>query len=159
TRGPSRVGASLIGLRAMLSLLGWAARPAMPDRWAWWCPAVACYHFRVTAIKSKTTVHKSRNDGDRWRSRFISTRCRRSATRCWWRLATTTRRSAAGSRTIVRPLSFTSAAGDAIAYRRIDGTAEPGVLWLGGMRSSMDGAKATALEAWARARGRACLRF
>jgi len=64
-----------------------------------------------------------------------------------------------GSRKIVRPLSFTSAAGDAIAYRRIDGTAEPGVLWLGGMRSSMDGAKATALEAWARARGRACLRF
>jgi pimeloyl-ACP methyl ester carboxylesterase len=57
---------------------------------------------------------------------------------------------------------FESAAGPAIAYRRVAATGEAGragVVWLGGFNSTMDGAKATSLEAWARARGRACLRF
>jgi alpha-beta hydrolase superfamily lysophospholipase len=58
--------------------------------------------------------------------------------------------------------TFESAAGPAIAYRRMAATGEAGlagVVWLGGFNSTMDGAKATSLEAWARARGRACLRF
>ena len=57
---------------------------------------------------------------------------------------------------------FESAAGPAIAYRRVaatGGAGLAGVVWLGGFNSTMDGAKATSLEAWARARGRACLRF
>jgi pimeloyl-ACP methyl ester carboxylesterase len=57
---------------------------------------------------------------------------------------------------------FESAAGPAIAYRRVAATGEAGragVVWLGGFNSTMDGAKATSLDAWARARGRACLRF
>jgi pimeloyl-ACP methyl ester carboxylesterase len=37
--------------------------------------------------------------------------------------------------------------------------AEPGLFWLGGFKSDMRGAKATALEAWAAAQGRACVRF
>lgn len=36
---------------------------------------------------------------------------------------------------------------------------QPGVLFLGGFRSDMTGAKAIRVEDWARARGRACLRF
>lgn len=45
-----------------------------------------------------------------------------------------------------------------IAVRRRDG-AEPGVLWLGGYRSDMGGAKAAALDAWAAAEGVAFTRF
>ncbi len=45
-----------------------------------------------------------------------------------------------------------------IAVRRRDG-AGPGLVWLGGFRSDMGATKATALDAWAAARGRACLRF
>jgi pimeloyl-ACP methyl ester carboxylesterase len=37
--------------------------------------------------------------------------------------------------------------------------ATPGVVWLSGFRSDMRSTKATALADWARARGRACLRF
>lgn len=48
--------------------------------------------------------------------------------------------------------------GVAIAYRRTPGAA-PGVVFLGGFRSDMTGTKATHLEAWARRRGRAFLRF
>lgn len=48
--------------------------------------------------------------------------------------------------------------GTAIAYRRSPGHG-PGLVFLGGFRSDMGGAKAVALEQWARARGRACLRF
>ena len=35
----------------------------------------------------------------------------------------------------------------------------PGVFWLGGFKSDMKGTKAEALDAWAVAEGRACLRF
>lgn len=48
--------------------------------------------------------------------------------------------------------------GRRIAYRRTDGRA-PGVVFLGGLRSDMTGTKAAHLEAWARRRGRAFLRF
>ena len=48
--------------------------------------------------------------------------------------------------------------GRRIAYRRSEGRG-PGVVFLGGFRSDMTGTKAHFLEAWARARGRAYLRF
>ena len=35
----------------------------------------------------------------------------------------------------------------------------PGLFWLGGFKSDMQGTKAQALDRWAQARGRACLRF
>ena len=44
-----------------------------------------------------------------------------------------------------------------IAWRRRSGAA-PGVVWLGGYRSDMQGTKAQALDAWAARTGRACLR-
>ena len=50
-----------------------------------------------------------------------------------------------------------------IARRWRAATAEagdaPGLVWLGGFASDMDGTKAGALDAWAQARGRAFLRF
>jgi pimeloyl-ACP methyl ester carboxylesterase len=46
----------------------------------------------------------------------------------------------------------------AIAMRRRDGAA-PGLMWLGGFKSDMGGTKAVALDHWAGAHGRACLRF
>ncbi len=48
--------------------------------------------------------------------------------------------------------------GRRIAYDRIEG-AGPGVVFLGGFRSDKEGTKALALEAWAKAAGRAFLRF
>lgn len=48
--------------------------------------------------------------------------------------------------------------GGSIAYRACPGKS-PGVLFLPGFKSDMNGTKATALEAWCRARGRAFLRF
>lgn len=48
--------------------------------------------------------------------------------------------------------------GRRIAHARTAG-AGPGVVFLGGFRSDMTGTKATHLEAWARERGRAFLRF
>lgn len=45
-----------------------------------------------------------------------------------------------------------------IAYNFTPGTG-PGVVFLGGFKSDMEGTKALALEAWARAQGRAFLRF
>ncbi len=48
--------------------------------------------------------------------------------------------------------------GRRIAYRRVPGAA-PGVVFLGGFRSDMSGTKANFLDAWARARGQAFLRF
>jgi pimeloyl-ACP methyl ester carboxylesterase len=45
-----------------------------------------------------------------------------------------------------------------LAVRRRDG-AGPGVFWLGGFKSDMGGTKAVALDDWAAAAGRACLRF
>jgi pimeloyl-ACP methyl ester carboxylesterase len=46
----------------------------------------------------------------------------------------------------------------AIAVRSQDGAA-PGLLWLGGYKSDMKGAKAQALADWAAREGRACVRF
>lgn len=51
-----------------------------------------------------------------------------------------------------------TAAGRHIAYEKTEGAA-PGVVFLGGLRSDMAGTKAVHLETWARARGRAFLRF
>jgi pimeloyl-ACP methyl ester carboxylesterase len=48
--------------------------------------------------------------------------------------------------------------GTRLAYRRRAG-AGPGVVWLGGFRSDMNGTKARALDAWAAEAGRALLRF
>jgi pimeloyl-ACP methyl ester carboxylesterase len=55
------------------------------------------------------------------------------------------------------------AAGGRIAYHRLrgqgDGARLPGVIFLGGFHSDMGGTKALWLEGWARARGRAFVRF
>ncbi len=56
------------------------------------------------------------------------------------------------------PEFLTTAAGRRIAYHLTPGRG-PGVMFLGGFVSDMQGTKALHLEAWARARGRACLRF
>ena len=45
-----------------------------------------------------------------------------------------------------------------IAVRRDAGNS-PGLFWLGGFKSDMKGTKADALSSWARAQGRACVRF
>jgi pimeloyl-ACP methyl ester carboxylesterase len=45
-----------------------------------------------------------------------------------------------------------------IAVRAREGKS-PGLFWLGGFKSDMRGTKAEALDAWAAAEGRACLRF
>ncbi len=45
-----------------------------------------------------------------------------------------------------------------IAVRERTGSA-PGLLWLGGFKSDMQGTKAVALDAWAAQQGRACTRF
>jgi pimeloyl-ACP methyl ester carboxylesterase len=42
---------------------------------------------------------------------------------------------------------------------RVRGGAPPGLFWLGGFKSDMGGTKAVALDQWAAARGRACIRF
>lgn len=50
--------------------------------------------------------------------------------------------------------------GPEIAYHKLDGPRDrAGAVWLGGFKSNMDGSKALSLETWARAHGRACLRF
>lgn len=53
--------------------------------------------------------------------------------------------------------------GSQIAYqaerRRRPAYTESGVFWLGGFKSSMDGAKAAALAQWSRAKGHECVRF
>jgi len=51
-----------------------------------------------------------------------------------------------------------TAQGRRLAYHRSDGTG-PGIVFLGGFMSDMSGTKALWLEAWARAQGRAFLRF
>lgn len=48
--------------------------------------------------------------------------------------------------------------GETLAFRRVDGSG-PTVLWVGGFRSDMDGTKALALDAAARERGWACVRY
>ena len=54
--------------------------------------------------------------------------------------------------------SFTSPQGRSIAYHLTEGTG-PAVVFLGGFKSDMGGTKAVHLEAWAKANGRAFLRF
>ena len=56
------------------------------------------------------------------------------------------------------PASVRAPDGVRIAYVRSSG-ASPGVVFLGGFMSDMTGTKATALEAWARDRGNAFVRF
>jgi pimeloyl-ACP methyl ester carboxylesterase len=49
-----------------------------------------------------------------------------------------------------------------IAVRAREGKSDnksPGLFWLGGFKSDMNGTKAAALDAWAEAEGRACVRF
>jgi pimeloyl-ACP methyl ester carboxylesterase len=54
--------------------------------------------------------------------------------------------------------TLTTAQGRLLAYHQTTGIGS-GVIFLGGYRSDMGGTKAVALEAWAKARGRAFLRF
>lgn len=56
------------------------------------------------------------------------------------------------------PDYLTTEQGRRIAYHRTDG-AGPGVVFLGGFKSDMEGTKALTLEAWAHRAGRAFLRF
>jgi len=53
---------------------------------------------------------------------------------------------------------FFEAPGGRLAYHRIEGI-NPGVVFLGGFKSDMEGSKATFLQAWAQKHGRAFLRF
>ena len=53
---------------------------------------------------------------------------------------------------------LTTPQGRNLAYRQTDG-AGPGVVFLGGFKSDMDGTKAVYLSDWARSQGRAFLRF
>lgn len=55
-------------------------------------------------------------------------------------------------------VEFLEANGRRIAYRKTDG-AVPGIVFLGGFKSDMNGTKAVFLEDWAKAQGRAFLRF
>ncbi|MBC7165633.1 MAG: alpha/beta hydrolase [Roseovarius sp.] len=56
------------------------------------------------------------------------------------------------------PSYFETETGHRLAYHRSEG-AGPGVIFLCGLKSDMEGTKALWLEEWARARGRAYLRF
>lgn len=56
------------------------------------------------------------------------------------------------------PKIFETTTGRKIAYHKTDGS-DPGVVFLGGFMSDMEGTKATYLEQWARDKGRAFLRF
>lgn len=47
----------------------------------------------------------------------------------------------------------------AVRVRESKRNDRPGLVWLGGFKSDMKGTKAAALDAWAEANGRACLRF
>lgn len=57
-----------------------------------------------------------------------------------------------------KPDMFETTSGRQIAYHKTDGTG-PGVVFLGGFKSDMDGTKAIYLEEWAKSKGRAFLRF
>lgn len=56
------------------------------------------------------------------------------------------------------PSFLNTPSGRRIAYHRVDGTG-PGVVFLGGFKSDMEGTKAVFLEDWCRSEGRAFLRF
>ncbi|MEL7299033.1 MAG: alpha/beta hydrolase [Pseudomonadota bacterium] len=59
---------------------------------------------------------------------------------------------------MAEPDTLETPQGRRIAYHRSTGV-EPGIVFLGGFASDMTGSKATHLEAWCRAQGRAFLRF
>ncbi|WP_308911098.1 alpha/beta fold hydrolase [Pseudokordiimonas caeni] len=59
---------------------------------------------------------------------------------------------------MTEPSFLTTRHGTRLAYHRTQG-AGPGIVFLGGFMSDMEGSKALALEAWAKAEGRAFLRF
>ncbi|WP_414897066.1 alpha/beta hydrolase [Rhodovulum sp. YEN HP10] len=59
---------------------------------------------------------------------------------------------------MTEPQMLSTPEGRHLAYHRTEG-AGPGIVFLGGFMSDMEGTKATHLEAWARAQGRAFLRF
>ena len=61
-------------------------------------------------------------------------------------------------KTMTRPDFLTTPQGRQIAYHRTEG-AGPGVVFLGGFRSDMEGTKALHLQAWARRTGHAFLRL
>ena len=63
-----------------------------------------------------------------------------------------------GVKEMSAPKFLTTDAGRRLACHRARGQG-PGVVFLGGFRSDMDGTKALRLNAWARAQGRAFLRF
>jgi pimeloyl-ACP methyl ester carboxylesterase len=66
------------------------------------------------------------------------------------------------STSVVPGPTFITAGGDAdrrqIALRMRDGAA-PGLFWMSGFKSDMQGGKAVALDTWAAENGRACVRF
>ena len=57
-----------------------------------------------------------------------------------------------------KPEFLITAQGRKIAYHKVEGEG-PGVVFLGGFSSDMEGSKATYLEVWAREKGRAFIRF
>jgi len=58
------------------------------------------------------------------------------------------------------PLTIESQPSRTIAVRVREGKGQaPGLFWLGGFKSDMKGTKAEALDQWAAAQGRACVRF
>jgi pimeloyl-ACP methyl ester carboxylesterase len=59
---------------------------------------------------------------------------------------------------MTKPEFLNTPAGRKLAYHKTNGTA-PGVVFLGGFKSDMEGTKALDLEAWAKHAGRAFLRF
>ncbi len=59
---------------------------------------------------------------------------------------------------MINPDSHVTKSGRKIAYRKTQGTG-PGVVFLGGFKSDMEGTKAVYLEEWAQDTGRAFLRF
>jgi len=59
---------------------------------------------------------------------------------------------------MAEPLYLDRTGGERIAYRTQSGR-EPGILWLGGFHSDMNGLKAQALAAWGARKGRAFVRF
>jgi pimeloyl-ACP methyl ester carboxylesterase len=58
----------------------------------------------------------------------------------------------------MEPSTLNTASGRQIAYHQVAG-AQPGVVFLGGFKSDMEGTKAVHLQQWAKTNGRAFLRF
>jgi len=56
------------------------------------------------------------------------------------------------------PDFLTTSDGEKIAYEKSDGNG-PTLIWCGGLKSDMEGSKATHLHNWAKTRGQAFIRF